>query len=82
MRTRTRTRTRTLSRRGHAPGFLVPRDVGQGKFHLLENIRALPTHETIPMWWTASGFLCALLVMNLVWSASSQASSESVLSQY
>ena len=57
----------TPSRRGHAPGFLVPRDVGQGKFHLLENIRALPTHETIPMWWTASGFLCALLVMNLVW---------------
>jgi len=53
--------------RGHAPGFLVPRDVGQGKFHLLENIRALPTHAAIPMWWTASGFLCALLVMNLVW---------------
>jgi len=53
--------------RGHAPGFLMPRDVGQGKFHLLENIRALPTHETIPMWWTATGFLIALLVMNLVW---------------
>jgi ceramide synthetase len=53
--------------RGHAPGFSVPRDVGQGKFDLLANIRALPTHETIPMWWTSTGFLCALLAMNLVW---------------
>ena len=53
--------------RGHAPGYSVPRDVAQGKFDLLANIRALPTHECIPMWWTASGFLCALLVMNLVW---------------
>ena len=53
--------------RGHAPGFVVPRDVGQGKFHLLENIRALPTHATIPLWWTASLCLCALLVMHVVW---------------
>lgn len=54
--------------RGHARGYAVPRDLGQpGKFDLLANIRALPTHETLPLYWSASALLAALAVMHLAW---------------
>ena len=52
---------------GPDDGFVVPRDLGSGRFDLLANLFALPTHETIPMWWSATLFLGALALMNLIW---------------
>ena len=45
----------------------VPRDLGSGKFDLLANIRALPTHQTIPMYWTAVALMGALQLMHTIW---------------
>ena len=45
----------------------MPRDLGSGKFDLLANIQALPTHQTIPMYWTAVALMGALQLMHIIW---------------
>ena len=56
---------------GHAPGYRVPRDVGQGKFDALASIMAVPMHEVLlgPYYVAFVALLCALIVMNLAWYA-------------
>jgi len=53
--------------RGHARGFSLPHDVGRGKFDVVANIIAMPTHANLPLWWSASALLSALLAMNVIW---------------
>ena len=56
---------------GHAPGYRVPRDVGQGKFDALASIMAVPMHDVLlgPYYVAFVALLCALIVMNLAWYA-------------
>ena len=56
---------------GHAPGYRVPRDVGQGKFDALASIRAVPMHDVLlgPYYVAFVALLCALILMNLAWYA-------------
>ena len=56
---------------GHAPGYRVPRDVGQGKFDAIASIMAVPMHEVLlgPYYVAFVALLCALIVMNLAWYA-------------
>ena len=35
------------ARLGHAPGYRVPRDVGQGKFDAMASIMAVPMHDVL-----------------------------------
>ena len=56
---------------GHAPGYQVPRDVGQGKFDALASIMAVPMHDVLlgPYYVAFVALLCALILMNLAWYA-------------
>ena len=56
---------------GHAPGYRVPRDVGQGKFDAMASIMAVPMHDVLlgPYYVAFVALLCALIVMNLAWYA-------------
>jgi len=53
--------------RGHPPGYVLDTSYGDGSFDIFANIRALPAHENIPMFWTASCLLVILNVMHVVW---------------
>ena len=66
---RCRVRRRRRARLGHAPGYRVPRDIGQGKFDALANIMAVPMHDVLlgPQLLFVA-LLCAVL-MNLAWYA-------------
>jgi len=49
--------------RGHSPGAKL----GDGSFDLWANLRALPTHATLPGYWACGSLLTALLVMHVIW---------------
>jgi len=53
--------------RGHAPGFSYPKSIGDGSFSLLENIKALPTHEEIPGYWSFNLLMSSLIIMHVIW---------------
>merc|ERR1711865_77444 len=52
--------------RGHAPGFSYPKSIGDGSFSLLENIKALPTHEEIPGYWSFNLLMSSLIIMHVL----------------
>lgn len=49
--------------RGHVPGFKL----GDGSFDLLTNIRELPTHPNLDLYWILNPLLSCLFVMHIIW---------------
>merc|ERR1712087_791122 len=49
--------------RGHMPGFKLQ----DGSFDFWTNLRVLPTHKNLPLYWVLNPLLTALLVMHIIW---------------